>query len=323
MNRRLSDLINFSKELSILVVEDDLTVLSQLEKSLGTIFNKVITAENGQIALDKYFEYQKKHNKFVDIIFTDLHLPIMNGLEFCEKIKPYNEKQIIIATSAYADVHDLQRFINVGIFKFIPKPMDFTVMFNIITDGLEKLKEEKKRQELEYELTLVKNENIKLFEQSSLDKLTGLFNRRYIDDILEKFTNTNFTLVLTDIDNFKNVNDKYGHRTGDIVLERFAQILRTHTRSYDFLVRWGGEEFIIIFKDTNIETALFICNKLRNSIQQAHMPEDITLTSSFGVAVNSDNKHLNEILDEADKNLYNAKNQGRNRISYLNNIYEQ
>ncbi len=323
MNRRLSDLLDFSKELSIIVIEDEEIVLNQLEKSLKSFFKDVIIAKDGNEALDKYFDYHKKNNKFIDIVFTDLHLPNLNGLEFCEKIKPYNEKQIILATSAYADVNDLQRFIDIGIYKFIAKPIDFNKLFDAITESLEKLKETKKHEELLSELNYVKNENIKLFEQASLDKLTGLYNRRYLDDILEKYTNSNFALIFTDIDDFKQINDNYSHRVGDEVLIKFADILKTHTRSYDFVGRWGGEEFIIILKDTDIDTTLFISEKLRKSIEKEKIYEDISITSSFGVALHDKNKTIEKVIDEADHNLYNAKNKGKNRISYLNNIYEE
>ena len=140
MNRRLSDIINFSKTLTLLIVEDEETVLKQLVKSFSAIFTNILTAKNGEEATEIYFDYHKKNEKFVDIIFTDLHLPIMDGLEFCERIKPYNDKQIIIASSAYADVNNLQKIIDLGIYKFIPKPINFSSMFETIVKSLEKIK---------------------------------------------------------------------------------------------------------------------------------------------------------------------------------------
>ncbi len=322
-NRRLSDIREFSQTLTLLIIEDDELVLNQLKKSFSTLFTNILISNNGFEALDIYYKYHKKHNKFIDIVFTDLNLPIMNGLEFCEKIKLDNEKQIIIATSAYADINNLQKIIDLGIYKFIPKPLNFENLFEIIIKSLEKIKEEQKIIKLHEELTSIKNENIRLFEQASLDKLTGLYNRRYIDDILSKYINCNFSLIFTDIDYFKDINDTYGHRVGDEVLIEFAKILKNHTRSYDIVGRWGGEEFIILLKETDVETTLFITEKLRKTIESHEMPENIKITSSFGIHISNLNKSLEEIIDDADENLYYAKKQGKNRISYNFEIYKE
>lgn len=322
MNRRLSDVLSFSKTLTLLIIEDEPTILKQLVKSFSTIFTNILTATNGAEATDLYFAYHRKHGKFIDIIFTDLHLPIMDGLEFCERIKPYNEKQIIIASSAFADVNNLQKIIDLGIYKFIPKPINFSTMFDTILSSLEKLKEEQKIQEMKKELSHMRNENLRLFEQASLDKLTELYNRRYIDDILEKYRDSQFCLIFADIDNFKQINDNYGHRTGDEVLMQFSEILRNQTRSYDIVGRWGGEEFVIILKDTPLETTLFITEKLRKTIEEGKMPEKIKITSSFGISIHENGKTVAEVIEDADKNLYHSKKEGKNRISYNFEIYE-
>ncbi len=149
------------------------------------------------------------------------------------------------------------------------------------------------------------------------DPLTGLYNRRYFDEQLEREIGRAIRygrplcLVMFDLDHFKLVNDRYGHQTGDLVLERFAEILRKVTRNIDIMARIGGEEFALILPETNLEMAVEIANRVRctQEIKGLHT------TVSAGVAGLPDHgKSARSLLSQADKALYQAKSAGRNLV---------
>ena len=152
---------------------------------------------------------------------------------------------------------------------------------------------------------------------SETDKLTGLFNRRHLDILLtqefnmHKRTKAPLSLILCDIDHFKRVNDKYGHLTGDSILQEIGSILRVTMRGTDICGRWGGEEFLIICPDTSLEGAVVIIAKLQDALNQQHFAKDIKVTLSFGVAASNDDKDAEHQLRRADDALYEAKRRGR------------
>jgi len=153
---------------------------------------------------------------------------------------------------------------------------------------------------------------------SETDKLTGLYNRRQLDMLLTKEFNMYqrsqhpLTLVLCDIDHFKRINDKFGHLTGDIILQEIAETLRLNMRSTDMCGRWGGEEFLFICPDTTSEGAIAIVNKLRDALTQKLFAKDIKVTLSFGIATSASDTDAEQQLRRADDALYEAKRRGRN-----------
>lgn len=163
----------------------------------------------------------------------------------------------------------------------------------------------------------------KLIELSITDQLTGVFNRRKIDEILKfeikksnRYHNT-FSIILIDIDHFKSVNDTYGHMVGDIVLKEFSTILKNTIRDLDILGRWGGEEFIIVCMQTDLEGATLLAEKLRKKIKHFNFDTVNNKTASFGVATSKRNTTTEELIDLADKALYRAKNTGRDKVVSL------
>lgn len=150
------------------------------------------------------------------------------------------------------------------------------------------------------------------------DELTGVANRHslanYFDDIREYINaNEKYSIIIADIDHFKQINDTYGHLLGDKILKTVAKILKSNIRESDKLFRWGGEEFIIIVK-TQRKHAVSLANQLRQKIASNLYCEQIELTCSFGVcAIDSDD--YKKVIERADKALYKAKEQGRDRVS--------
>lgn len=156
-------------------------------------------------------------------------------------------------------------------------------------------------------------------ELSVTDALTKLYNRMKLDEIIvisvEKYKRdqTQFSIVLIDIDDFKSVNDIYGHDVGDYVLQKFASILTKQTRITDTVGRWGGEEFLIVC-DTDTKGATLIAEKLRKEIESTLLEKVQRKTISLGVAQFTDNDTINTLFKKADDALYKAKNSGKNRV---------
>ena len=170
-----------------------------------------------------------------------------------------------------------------------------------------------------YSYHLRKN-NQKLERLSRQDALTMVGNRLKLNEVLEynyqqsqRYKNE-FGLILLDIDNFKNINDTYGHLFGDEVLKKFANILINNIRKTDTLGRWGGEEFLIICPNITAENLQNVAENLRKSIENDPFLHEKKITASFGLSLFDDKQNLEEIIDRADKNLYKAKSTGKNRV---------
>ncbi|MDJ0653447.1 MAG: diguanylate cyclase [Xanthomonadales bacterium] len=155
------------------------------------------------------------------------------------------------------------------------------------------------------------------------DPLTGAFNRRYLDQCLvREFKRATrhqrpMCLVMADADRFKQINDRYSHNVGDYVLAMVVEIMSSQIRSEDVLARFGGEEFVLLLPHTNIDGAVAACEKIRQSIETYpwHKTEEgLTVTMSFGVASSEGHDDWHEVLSEADRRLYLAKDNGRNRV---------
>lgn len=162
-----------------------------------------------------------------------------------------------------------------------------------------------------------------LAKEAHKDHLTNLYNKRYIDEYLQ----TNIDLkgyyaVLSDIDFFKKVNDTYGHNTGDYTLKTVSKIMVDTLQEDSIVVRWGGEEFLILLKSDN-STSMQAIDKLRNTIERYEFTYEqisFNITMSFGVDTIKDSKNYLEYIKNADVALYYAKNNGRNRVIYYNDI---
>ncbi|HIP43626.1 MAG TPA: diguanylate cyclase [Aquifex aeolicus] len=179
-------------------------------------------------------------------------------------------------------------------------------------ESLEKLLLKTTREKIHYEIMAL------------TDSLTKLYNRRIFIEVAEKELSRaskfgdSFSIILLDIDNFKKINDTYGHDVGDIVLRTVAEVLKKNVRKMDMVVRWGGEEFIVMLPNTNLKNAVKVAEKLRKLIERTKMKlpsgEVINITVSVGVSSFKGQRSLDEIIKEADIALYTAKSRGKNRV---------
>lgn len=168
-------------------------------------------------------------------------------------------------------------------------------------------------------------ENSRLYRMATLDRMTGLYVHHYFQERLSEEikrserTGKPLTLVMADIDHFKNINDTYGHPQGDVVIRGTASIIHQNIRGFDIPSRYGGEEFAIILTETDINTAYLIAERLRRKIEDAHYTlaeNEVYITISIGLAQydpDSD-KNSKDLIRRADSSLYEAKAQGRNRV---------
>ena len=166
----------------------------------------------------------------------------------------------------------------------------------------------------------IEEKNKELEKLSITDNLTNIYNRRKLDELLgneilrsERFGHI-FGFAILDIDHFKNVNDTYGHQIGDSVLKKIASILKTNLRRTDFVGRFGGEEFVIICPESNIENTAELMERFRLIIEKYNFGEVKNNTASFGITIFKKGDNLDSIIKRADEALYEAKNSGRNRI---------
>ncbi|MFP4486005.1 MAG: diguanylate cyclase, partial [Campylobacterales bacterium] len=170
------------------------------------------------------------------------------------------------------------------------------------------------------DITDIEMEMYKIQKQADTDNLTGIFNRQRFDKILEReiksisHSTKKSSLLMFDIDHFKNINDTYGHLVGDEVLKSLVKIVHTNIRFNDVFARWGGEEFMILAPDTTLHDATIFAEKLRSAIKDGSFIDNIPVSCSFGVTNIEGSDSVKSVVDRVDKALYSAKQNGRNRV---------
>lgn len=171
------------------------------------------------------------------------------------------------------------------------------------------------------DVTKLKEESNLLEYQANHDPLTGVFNRNKFNNIYGKelrrghrYKNS-LSIIIFDIDNFKKVNDTYGHDIGDEVIKGLATTAKKGIREHDILVRWGGEEFLIMLPETDYEGALVVAQKIKDEISiNKFSSKELSITSSFGIAYLSDEDNEDSLIKRADEALYEAKRTGKDKI---------
>ena len=167
--------------------------------------------------------------------------------------------------------------------------------------------------------------NSKIEKLSCTDELTGLLNRRGVNEIIDlqmqqaQITHRETSLIMVDIDNFKNINDQYGHHQGDLVLKHVANILRKNLRASDVIGRYGGEEFVILLPFTSIENAVLVAETCRKALEQTAIEvkenEMLYIKACFGVSSTAfSGFDYTGLFEQADKALYEAKHNGKNQV---------
>jgi two-component system cell cycle response regulator len=299
----------------ILLAEDEAVSRKVMVKHLTKAGFDVTAVENGQQALDAF------EKKFYPFILTDWIMPEMDGLELCRAIREQRDRgyvyMILLTNKDSKD--DIIVGLEAGADDYLTKPVYFVELTARINNGMRVL-------ELERDLKKASQE---IYHLTITDSLTGAYNRRYLNENLPGAIDQALqqtyplSLILCDIDYFKKVNDTYGHLIGDVVLRSFVRIITdTVNDQKDWVVRYGGEEFLIVLPETDITGARELSQMLREFVAQATIKasgHDISITASFGLAglEGRDDKTgvtPEKLLNLADENLYRAKDEGRNRV---------
>lgn len=286
---------------NILIVDDNPDKLSLLEAALCLAGYRVTTATDGDEALSSIESYQP------DLVITDVMMPRMNGYELAQRIRANPITRfipVIMQTAASRRAEDLRRASEVGALGYITDPTDLDLLLA------------RTRTLLEFKAYLDVCE-----EAAFTDHMTGLANRRRFERQLEREVGRTmryghpFSLLMIDIDNFKNLNDSFGHDVGDDAIRRIGKVLREGTRGIDLAARIGGEEFAVLLVETSQEGAIEVAERLRLAIRALEIPSAGQITASFGVAeCPIDAQTANDILKAADVALYEAKRAGRDRV---------
>ncbi len=170
---------------------------------------------------------------------------------------------------------------------------------------------------------LIIEETKRIYQEklANTDPLTGAYNRRYLNEFandylkIAKREKIDFSLLIVDLDDFKNINDTYGHEIGDLVLIQFVKIARETIRENDLIIRFGGDEFILLLPNTSINNAKFLASKIINRISEYNMTNEIKFFVSVGVSdYQEKDLNIDDIIIRADNSLYEAKRAGKNRV---------
>jgi diguanylate cyclase (GGDEF)-like protein len=292
---------------NILVVDDNPDKLQLIEAALSLAGYQVSTAIDGIEALAAIESYQP------DLVITDVMMPRMNGYELAQRIRANPVTKfipVIMQTAAGRRSEDLRRANEVGALGYITDPTDIDLLLA------------RTRTLLEFKAYLDVCE-----EAAFTDHLTGLANRRRFERQLEREVarverfGHPFTLLMLDIDSFKNLNDTFGHDAGDDAIRRLSKVLCEGTRGIDLAARIGGEEFAVLLVETRKDGGFEVAERLRIAIKSLELPHAGHITASFGVAeCPSDAQTAAEILKAADVALYEEKRNGRDQVVKLESL---
>ena len=297
----------------ILVAEDSPTALAVLAKNLSERFD-LISAKDGEEAWNKVL-----NDANIELVITDIHMPKLTGHQLLTRIRKSSDNRIanlpvFVMTTNDDDADKHLAFLN-GANDFITKPID----------SLELQARVNVHHKLATMIQELEASRHELALQATTDPLTKLFNRRAFFErgnlgvSTAKRYNSNFSVILVDLDHFKLVNDNHGHHAGDAVLVNTSKLLQRLIREVDTVARIGGEEFAVILPDTSRLGAAVLAERIRTGLEGEHVNIDdisITITCSSGIASlpTEPVDTFEELMKVADRRLYLAKELGRNRI---------
>ena len=303
-------------ERTLLIIDDSATIRQRVSDIIAKnhLFQEVLQASDGIEG------FKLLVSNPVDVILCDVEMPGIDGLKFLALLQSredLRDKPVIMLTS-HTDVATKVRGLESGASDYITKPFEPQEL-------IARLKVHLQLKTLQDEL---RRSNRLLMELSQTDPLTRLCNRRSLTEMLENELSRCLrnlapcSLIMCDIDHFKQVNDEYGHQAGDDVLVKVADLLREQLRPYDLAARYGGEEFCLVLPETNLAHATEVAERIRQEIQGFKFTGNLgtlKLTISLGVATISGNCEISEdeLIRMADEALYLAKNSGRNRVETM------
>jgi two-component system cell cycle response regulator len=297
---------------TILVADDDLLVRRLIHKSLETWGYKVIAVESGQEA----WNILQQKDPVIDLVIVDWMMPGIDGVDLCRRIRHQHGKpyQYVLLISGKDEKENVVNGLDAGADDYLTKPFDIGELRARLRAGLRLLSLQQNlvqaREELRYHATH--------------DALTGIWSRGAILELLGKElqraarTGTPTGLLMIDLDHFKQINDQYGHLAGDAALKEVAGRVTNCLRSYDFVGRYGGEEFVALLSNCSEKDLSRIAERIRVDVGTVPVithPQNITVTASIGGCITWNRATSDiELLSTADAALYKAKRTGRDRV---------
>jgi diguanylate cyclase (GGDEF)-like protein len=309
--RRVAESQPMSTPFRIVVVEDDPAIVRLLTKVLRGEGMEVIPCATGAEALAVLDRGEW------ELCLLDRALPDGDGMEICRFIKAdarFDARQVIML-SGYSSIDARVEALNLGADDYITKPFHPTELLARVNAS---------RRVVEMQQQLVEMAR-QLEELSTRDGLTGIFNRRHFGTTLDHaFDHSNrylrpLSMAIIDVDRFKDINDSYGHQAGDAVLAEVARRFSESIRSTDYLARWGGEEFVVLLPETQLEDAVSFGEKLCAEVAAEPVViegRSLPVTVSIGAAslAHTQFRSSKDMIAAADQALYRAKRNGRNRV---------
>jgi two-component system cell cycle response regulator len=292
----------------ILLADDSSTVRAIARMELESAGYEVIEACDGAKALAAAIEHRP------DVVLLDIEMPVMDGYETVEALKaePRTQDIPVVFLTGRVGADDVARALKLGGHDYLRKPPEAAELLARVNAAL-------RVKALQDELRTRAED---LDRASRTDHLTGLFNRRHMEEQLRmlgsgaKRHGYPLAVLIVDVDHFKTVNDTLGHHAGDEVLITVCERLQQALRTEDILGRWGGEEFLILLPHTGADSARTLADRLRQAVSATPVVVErgsLTITISVGgAAAESDGDH--ELLQLADHELYAAKDDGRDRV---------
>ncbi len=293
----------------ILIVEDDPAIRQLLKAVLEGAGHEVFEVGDGLSAHPTAREVRP------DVVLCDIGLPGIDGFEVLGLLKDDADlKHIpVLMVTAWAEPVLVAKALDRGAHDYVKKPFDIAELSARVEAALR----------MKSETDFLAHDNQRLAEEAANDELTGLPNRRHLDDTLERQVAVTqrsgrpFSVVMVDIDRFKQINDEFGHDVGDDVLRAVARRLRQRARTADVVGRWGGEEFMVVLPATDLGGGGVLAEDLRTSLTERPLDTpgaSVRVTASFGVAQYDPSETLENVVARADAALYEAKDTGRNAV---------
>lgn len=307
---------------SILLIEDEPTINRILSLYFKNAGFHVKSALDGKKGLELFSAHH------FDLVCLDIMLPKVNGWEIAKQIREMSTIPIIMM-SALSQEEDILKGYKLQVDDYVTKPFQPAVLVAKIENLFKRIDIEHQFDEvlnihgINFEFSSFRDSNT-LEELLTIDELTGVSNRRfldfYIDENIRKANDFNITfgVLFVDIDHFKYVNDTYGHQTGDIVLSEMASIIQNSLRNHDLIGRYGGEEFLVVLQVEEKKHLEIISEKLRKKIEETVFDSEnnkLNITVSIGGTLYQGPEKANQMIERADQCMYESKENGRNQIT--------
>ena len=313
----------------VLVADDDIGIRTVIAEVLGDDGFDVTTAANGDEA------WQKFEKESYEIVLTDIRMPLLDGLQLLQRIRTKTPMTRVLILTSFASVASSVQALKDGAFDYLIKPFEsLDAVSGAVRRAIEDIESAREREAALVDSLIRKNMELgqlnKVFlDLASRDGLTGLYNHRFVQNTLrlefERAQTSGYLLsvIVLDVDHFKDYNDTHGHLMGDYVLKSLADLLQQNVRDNDIVARWGGEEFVIVCPKCTPESAHALAARLCKTIA-AHpfegretQPKRYISVSVGVAAMTLRTLDPSELIRAADAAVYEVKRNGRDGVRLM------